>query len=221
MPDKVLYTAEATSNGDGRNGHVATSDGRIDLDLAFPPEMGGTGAGSNPEQLFAAGYAACFHSALRLVAGRGHAALGDSTVTAQVGIGPEGDAFGLLVTLVIHVPGMERDKVREFADAAHQVCPYSRATRGNISVELRVLLSPGGPRTPRLRCGAALATVVLRQVMTAQARDDPVPAAISSADVVQLMTWDTKGPPGGSLYPTSWSGGGNGRVRHGIGGTVG
>jgi Ohr subfamily peroxiredoxin len=149
MPDKVLYTAEATSTGDGRNGHVATSDGRIDLDLAFPPEMGGTGAGANPEQLFAAGYAACFHSALRLVAGREHAALGDSTVTAQVGIGPDGDAFGLVATLVIHVPGMERDKVREFAEAAHQVCPYSRATRGNISVELRVLLSPGGGGRPR------------------------------------------------------------------------
>jgi lipoyl-dependent peroxiredoxin len=139
MPDKVLYTAEATSTGDGRNGHVATPDGRIDLDLAFPPEMGGTGEGANPEELFAAGYAACFHSALRLVAGREHAPLGDSTVTAQVGIGPDGDALGLVVTLVIHVPEMDRDKVREFADVAHQVCPYSRATRGNISVELRVL----------------------------------------------------------------------------------
>ena len=105
MPDTVLYTAEATSTGDGRNGHVASSDHKIDLDLAFPPEMGGTGAGSNPEQLFAAGYAACFHSALRLVAGRDQASLGDSTVTAQVGIGPDGDAFGLSVTLVIHVPG--------------------------------------------------------------------------------------------------------------------
>jgi lipoyl-dependent peroxiredoxin len=139
MPDTLLYTAEAVSSGDGRNGHVVTSDGKLDLDLAFPPEMGGNGAGTNPEQLFAAGYAACFHSALRLVAGRQHAALGDSTVTAQVGIGPEGDAFGLIVTLVIHVPGMEREKVREFSEEAHQVCPYSRATRGNISVELRVL----------------------------------------------------------------------------------
>jgi Ohr subfamily peroxiredoxin len=139
MPETVLYTAEAVSSGDGRNGHVISSDGKLDLDLAFPPEMGGTGAGTNPEQLFAAGYAACFHSALRVVAGRQHAALGDSTVTSQVGIGPEGDAFGLIVTLVIHVPGMEREKVREFADEAHQVCPYSRATRGNISVELRVL----------------------------------------------------------------------------------
>ena len=139
MPDTVLYPAEAVSSGDGRNGHVISSDGKLELDLAYPPEMGGSGAGTNPEQLFAAGYAACFHSALRLVAGRHHVALGDSTVTAQVGIGPEGEAFGLIVTLVIHVPGMEREKVREFADEAHQVCPYSRATRGNISVELRVL----------------------------------------------------------------------------------
>src|ERR1039457_6419105 len=139
MPDTVLYTAAATSTGDGRSGHVVSSDHRLDLDLALPAEMGGTGAGSNPEQLFAAGYAACFHSALRAVAGRERGALGDSTVTAQGGIGPDGDAFGLVVTLVIHVPGLERDKVREFADAAHQVCPYSRATRGNISVELRVL----------------------------------------------------------------------------------
>ena len=139
MPDKVLYTAEATSTGDGRNGHVTSSDQRIDLDLAFPPALGGTGAGSNPEQLFAAGYAACFHSALRAIAGRDRGSLGDSTVTAQVGIGPDGDSMGLVVTLVIHIPGLERDKVREFADAAHQACPYSRATRGNISVELRVL----------------------------------------------------------------------------------
>jgi lipoyl-dependent peroxiredoxin len=138
MPEQVLYTAEAISSGDGRNGHVASSDGQIDLDLAFPPEMGGTGNGSNPEQLFAAGYAACFHSALRLVAGRQHAQVGDSTVTAQVGIGPEGEAFGLVVTLVIHVPDMAQEQVRELAEAAHQVCPYSRATRGNISVELRV-----------------------------------------------------------------------------------
>ena len=139
MPEKVLYTAEATSTGDGRNGHVASSDGRIDLDLAFPPALGGTGEGSNPEQLFAAGYAACFHSALRLLGHRAHAELGDSTVTAQVGIGPDGEAFGLEVTLVIHVPGMDREKARELAEAAHQVCPYSRATRGNISVELRIL----------------------------------------------------------------------------------
>jgi len=139
MPDKVLYTAEATSAGDGRNGHVKSSDGRLDFDLAMPPEMGGNGEGTNPEQLFAAGYSACFHSALRLVSRRAGVNPGDSTVTAQVGIGPEGEAFGLVVTLVIQMPGLDREKARELADAAHQVCPYSRATRGNISVELRLL----------------------------------------------------------------------------------
>jgi Ohr subfamily peroxiredoxin len=139
MPDKVLYTAAATSTGDGRNGHVTSSDNRLDFDLAMPPEMGGTGNGTNPEQLFAAGYSACFHSALRVVSRRAGVDPGDTTVTAQVGIGPEGEAFGLVVTLVIHMPDLDREKARELAEAAHQVCPYSRATRGNISVELRLL----------------------------------------------------------------------------------
>jgi len=138
MPDKVLYTAKATSTGDGRNGHVVSSDQRLDLDLALPPEMGGSGNGTNPEQLFAAGYSACFHSALRIVARRARVDPGDSTVSAEVGIGPEGEAFGLVVTLIITIPGLEREHARELAEAAHQVCPYSRATRGNISVELRV-----------------------------------------------------------------------------------
>ena len=138
MPDKVLYTAKATSTGDGRGGHVVSSDQRLDLDLALPPEMGGDGNGTNPEQLFAAGYSACFHSALRVVARRARVDPGESTVSAEVGIGPEGDAFGLVVTLIISIPGLEREQARELAEAAHQVCPYSRATRGNISVELRV-----------------------------------------------------------------------------------
>ena len=138
MPDKVLYTAKATSTGDGRNGHVVSSDQRLDLDLALPPEMGGSGNGTNPEQLFAAGYSACFHSALRIVARRARVDPGDSTVSAEVGIGPEGEAFGLVVTLIISIPGLEREQARELAETAHQVCPYSRATRGNISVELRV-----------------------------------------------------------------------------------
>lgn len=138
MPDKILYTAEATSTGDGRRGHVVSSDHRLDLDLAPPAEMAGGGNGTNPEQLFAAGYAACFHSALRHVARRAGVDPGPSTVTAEVGIGPEGEAYGLVVTLVITVPGLEREKTRELAEAAHQTCPYSRATRGNISVELRV-----------------------------------------------------------------------------------
>jgi lipoyl-dependent peroxiredoxin len=138
MPDKVLYCAKATSTGDGRNGHVVSSDQRLDLDLALPESMGGDGNGTNPEQLFAAGYAACFHSALRIVARRAQLDPGQSAVSAEVGIGPEGDAFGLVVTLLISIPGLEREQVRELAEAAHQVCPYSRATRGNISVELRV-----------------------------------------------------------------------------------
>jgi len=138
MPDKILYTAEATATGDGRNGHVVSSDHRLDFDLAAPPEMGGSGHGTNPEQLFAAGYSACFHNALRRVARRQGVDPGESTVTAQVGIGPERSGFGLVVTLVIGMPGLDREKTRELAEAAHQLCPYSRATRGNIAVELRV-----------------------------------------------------------------------------------
>jgi osmotically inducible protein OsmC len=138
MPDSVLYTASATSTGDGRNGHVVSSDHRLDLDLAAPVEMGGSGNGTNPEQLFAAGYSACFHSALRAVSRRAHVDPAESTVTAEVGIGPDGEAYGLVVTLVISIPGLDREQVRQLAEAAHQVCPYSLATRGNISVELRV-----------------------------------------------------------------------------------
>jgi lipoyl-dependent peroxiredoxin len=138
MPDKVLYTAEATSSGDGRNGRVVSSDHRLDLDLAMPPELGGTGDGTNPEQLFAAAYAACFHSALRGLARQAGVDAAGSTVTAQVGIGPEADMYGLEVTLIISIPGLEQEKTRDLAEAAHHRCPYSRATRGNISVELRV-----------------------------------------------------------------------------------
>ena len=132
------YTAKATSTGAGRSGHVVSPDHRLDLDLALPVEMGGDGNGTNPEQLFAAGYSACFHSALRIVARRAGVDPGESTVTAEVGIGSEGEAYGLVVTLVIHIPGLDREQARELAEAAHQVCPYSRATRGNISVELRI-----------------------------------------------------------------------------------
>ena len=139
MPVKVLYTAVATSTGDGRAGHVATSDQRVDLDLAFPPELGGDGNGANPEQLFAAGYAACFHSALRGVARQAKVDPGDSTVTAEVGVGTDGDFYGLVITLIVRIPGADLAKARELAEAAHVRCPYSRATRGNISVELRVL----------------------------------------------------------------------------------
>jgi len=135
----VLYTAEATATGDGRNGKVRTSDGQLDLVLATPVEMGGSGQGSNPEQLFAAGYAACFHSALRLVARRVKADVDGSEVTGRVGIGPAGSgAFGLTVTLRVHLPGVPAESARELVERAHQVCPYSNATRGNIDVTLEL-----------------------------------------------------------------------------------
>ena len=121
MPDRVLYTAEVMSTGDGREGHVLSTDHRLDLDLSVPRELDGPGGpGTNPEQLFAAGYSACFHSALRIVARRAKVDPGDSTVIARVGIGPENGAYGLVVTLIIHIPGLEREQTRELAEAAHQ-----------------------------------------------------------------------------------------------------
>ncbi|PWU49998.1 organic hydroperoxide resistance protein [Micromonospora globispora] len=136
---QVLYTASAQATGDGRDGHVRTSDGTLDLDLAIPKEMGGTGGAANPEQLFAAGYAACFHSALRLVARRAKADVAGSVVEAEVGIGPNGSGgFGLTVTLVVHLPAVERSAAEQLVAQAHQVCPYSNATRGNIEVALTI-----------------------------------------------------------------------------------
>ncbi|GAA4619929.1 organic hydroperoxide resistance protein [Saccharopolyspora hordei] len=136
----VLYTAEATATGEGRGGHTRSSDGVLDLDLAIPKEMGGPGgAASNPEQLFAAGYAACFHSALQLVARRSKVDITDSKVTAQVGIGPNGNGgYQLSVGLVVDLPGVPADKARELTEAADQVCPYSNAVRGNVEIDLRV-----------------------------------------------------------------------------------
>ncbi|MEU5526728.1 organic hydroperoxide resistance protein [Micromonospora chersina] len=136
---QVLYTASAQATGDGRDGHVRTSDGGLDLDLAVPKEMGGAGGATNPEQLFAAGYAACFHSALRLVARKARADVSNSVVEAEVGIGPNGSGgYGLAVTLVVDLPAVERSAAQQLVEAAHQVCPYSNATRGNIEVTLTV-----------------------------------------------------------------------------------
>jgi Ohr subfamily peroxiredoxin len=133
---KILYTASATATGDGRDGKVRSSDGLLDTGLAIPVELGGAGGAPNPEMLFAAGYAACFHSALRLVARRAKADVMGSEVTAKVGIGPEGKAFKLAVTLEIALPGVAPELAKQLADEAHQVCPYSNATRGNIDVAL-------------------------------------------------------------------------------------
>ncbi|WP_069164104.1 organic hydroperoxide resistance protein [Nocardia altamirensis] len=134
---KILYTAEALATGDGRNGHARTTDGKVDVTLATPKEMGGNGEGTNPEQLFAAGYAACFHSALRLVGKQAKANIDDSAVGARVGIGPnDAGGFGLAVTLEVSLPHLSREDAQALADKAHQVCPYSNATRGNIDVDV-------------------------------------------------------------------------------------
>ncbi|MFJ4296092.1 organic hydroperoxide resistance protein [Curtobacterium sp. SP.BCp] len=136
---EALYTAEALSTGAGRDGRVATSDGSFALDLAIPKEMGGSGNGTNPEQLFAAGYAACFHSALQGVARAQKVKITDSSVGGRVQIGPNGDGgYQLAVLLEVVLPGLEHDQAQALADAAHQVCPYSNATRGNIDVTITV-----------------------------------------------------------------------------------
>ena len=135
----TIYTAEALSTGAGRNGHVRSSEGTLDLDMAAPKEMGGSGAGANPEMLFAAGYAACFHSAMQGIARRDKLVLGDSSVGASVGIGPNDEGgYVLTVHLEVVVPDLPHDRAQALADEAHTVCPYSNATRGNIEVTVSV-----------------------------------------------------------------------------------
>jgi lipoyl-dependent peroxiredoxin len=138
--DKVLYTAHATSTG-GREGTSKSSDGALSVQLSTPKELGGDGgAGTNPEQLFAAGYSACFIGAMKAVAGKLKIALpADLSITADVGIGPIPAGFGIQVALNISLPGMERPAAEQLVAAAHQVCPYSNATRGNIDVSLNIL----------------------------------------------------------------------------------
>jgi lipoyl-dependent peroxiredoxin len=136
---KTLYTAEALTTGDGRNGHARSSDGRLDLQLAIPKEMGGSGDGTNPEQLFAIGYAACFHSALRLVGRQEKADVTDSAVGARVSLGQtDSGGFGLAVELEVSLPNLDHATAQSLTEKAHQVCPYSNATRGNIDVKLVV-----------------------------------------------------------------------------------
>lgn len=135
----VLYTAEATAWG-GREGRVVSSDKVLELDLAIPESMGGPGGPkTNPEQLFAAGYSACFHSALKLVAAQAKVDVSESAVTARVGIGADDrGGFGLQVELEAELPDLEQAQAEELVARAHEVCPYSNATRGNIEVTLTV-----------------------------------------------------------------------------------
>ncbi|KDF00877.1 organic hydroperoxide resistance protein [Mycolicibacterium aromaticivorans JS19b1 = JCM 16368] len=136
---KVLYTAEALATGDGRDGHGRTSDGKVDVDLSIQKELGGTGTGTNPEELFAVGYAACYHSALRLVGRQEKADVSDSAVGAKVSLGSnDAGGFALAVELEIVLPNVDHETAVALADKAHQVCPYSNATRGNIDVTLTV-----------------------------------------------------------------------------------
>jgi Ohr subfamily peroxiredoxin len=134
---KVLYTTEATVQG-GREGHARTTDGRLEVDLDVPAEMGGSGGpGTNPEQLFAAGYAACFQSALLRVAAGRKLDLSASRITARVGIGPAADGgFGLTVALELDAPGIAREDAIALMERAHDACPYSKATRGSVDVAL-------------------------------------------------------------------------------------
>ena len=138
--DKVLYTAHATSTG-GRAGSSRSDDGMLEVKLTVPKGLGGDGApGTNPEQLFAAGYSACFLGAMKAVAGKQKIALpAETSIAADVGIGPISQGFGLQVAMHVTVPGMDRDAAKKLVDAAHQVCPYSNATRGNIEVTLAVV----------------------------------------------------------------------------------
>ena len=140
---KTLYTATATASEGGRqNGRTRTDDGKLDLQLSVPQSMGGDGGpGTNPEQLFAAGYAACFANAMRSVARRDgdEAVVSGATVTAHVDIGAIGGGrFGLAVTLDVKIPGLAQDAAEELTALAHERCPYSNATRGNIEVDLAV-----------------------------------------------------------------------------------
>jgi Ohr subfamily peroxiredoxin len=137
---QIYYTAQATASGDGRNGHVTSSDGIIDTDVRAPKELGGAGGATNPEQLFAAGYSACFLNALLRVAKRASANVDGAEVTAEVGIGPAGGgAFGLAVTLKVKLPNVDREQAEALVNDAHRVCPYSNATRGNIDHVLEVV----------------------------------------------------------------------------------
>lgn len=134
--DKVIYTARATTTG-GREGTSRTDDGLLDVKLSPPKAMGGAGTATNPEQLFAAGYSACFMGAMKHVAGMKKIAVpADASITAEVDIGPIPQGFGIAVRMSVSLPGMDRAVAQDLVDTAHQVCPYSNATRGNIPVTL-------------------------------------------------------------------------------------
>jgi lipoyl-dependent peroxiredoxin len=138
MSIEVVYVAESTATGGGRDGHVKSSDGKLDLDTRPPKETGGSGEGANPELLFSAGYAACFLGALRKTARVNGIDLDDATsVTAQIGFGKDSEGgFGITASLIGFLPGLDQSTADDLVNNAHQICPYSKATRGNVEVTL-------------------------------------------------------------------------------------
>ncbi len=137
----IAYTAHATSTG-GRDGRGKTDDGKLDLALSLPKEMGGDNKGTNPEQLFAVGYSACYLGAIKFVAGKEKVTIApDASITAHVGVGPreDGGGFGLEVALDVNLPGVDKAVAKDIADKAHVVCPYSHATKGNIKVTTNIV----------------------------------------------------------------------------------
>ena len=138
--EKVVYTAKAKATG-GRDGRVTSSDQFLDVKLAVPKAMGGPGGGTNPEELFAAGYSACFLGAMKFVANRDKLKIShDAYIEAEVGIGPIPTGFGIEVTLNVHLEGLDANEAQSLVNAAHVVCPYSNATRNNIDVTLNVIV---------------------------------------------------------------------------------
>ena len=132
-----MYAADATATGEGRKGAGKTDDGRLEVDLSVPKGVGGDdGPGTNPEQLFAVGYGACFHGALKNVARQAKTKIDGSTIDSQVSLGKSEEGLDIAVELTVTIPGLEQAEAEKLVEAAHQMCPYSRATRGNIEVKL-------------------------------------------------------------------------------------
>ncbi|QPK81073.1 organic hydroperoxide resistance protein [Schaalia sp. ZJ405] len=139
-PQSIAYSVTAQSTG-GRGGQAVTTDPELTLDLRAPQELGGPGGGANPEQLFAMGYGACFQGAMGLAAKELGTSTTDSVVRTTVGIGPEGDSFAISVNIEVYIPGVPRDEVQRLADRTHELCPYSKATRGNVPVTVTAIES--------------------------------------------------------------------------------
>ena len=135
-----LYTAVATATGDGRNGHVTSEDGFVDMDVRVPKELGGPGGATNPEQLFAAGYSACFIGAMKAVAGKMKVTLPqDLAIDAEVDLALDDGGFSLIARLNVSLPGIDRETAETLTARAHEICPYSKATRGNIAVDINIV----------------------------------------------------------------------------------